>query len=209
MKKKKYIIVLSIFFIVSIYFICESIFFGPFTGIRFIIWEWEHRDTDQTMIILTGNSTLYEEDTSGFEEYLNPDEMAFSWAEEEDDYLMILGENYSRSYFNHEDGIYSNGPMGFYNGAVIVMVEPEKEEIVKEIEISAADGKVIYMDQTKYGLMKHEKVQFYEISSGEMVKEEIIDGFVRDEIYNVDISGFQGELEISRAGEVIYRTKID
>lgn len=208
MKKKKYIIPGIILIIVCLYFICEVYFFTPFTVARLAVWNWEHRNTDQTEILITGKSTLYEKDTSGYERYLNPDEMAISWAKEEEEYLMILGENYSRSYYDHEDGIYSHGPMGFYHGAVIVMVNPGKREVVKEIKISDSDGKVIYMDQTQYVLMKHEKVQFYNIFSGEMIREEIIDDFRRDEIYSVEVSVFGDELRICRDGNVLKKINV-
>ena len=208
-KKKKYIISGSILIIVCLHFICEAYFFTPFTVVRVAVWNWEHRDTDQTEILMTGKNTLYEEDANSYGRYLNLDEVAFSWAEEEEGYLMILGENYSRSYFNHEEGIYNNGPMGFYHGAVIVMVDPEKREAVKKIEILPSDGKVIYMNQTQYALMKHEKIRFYDISSGEMIREEIIDDFIKDEIYSVDFGVFGDELRIRRDGIVLKTIKVN
>ena len=209
MKKKKYIIPGIILIILCLHFICEAYFFTPFAGIKLAIWNFEHRNTDKTEILIIGNSTIYEEDTERFEKYLNLEEMSFSWAEEEDDYMMILGENYSRRYYNHEEAIYSHGPMGFYNGAVIVMVNPKEEKIVKEIEISPTKGKVIYMTSTMYGLMKHEKVQFYEIATGELIKEEIIEDFVKNELYDVDVSSLNNGLKISKEGEIVYSTIVD
>ena len=207
--KKNYILVGIVCSILCVYSVCQFFFPVPFGTIRSAVWDWQHRNTDQTMICITGKSTLYEEDTSRFDKYLNLDEVNFSWAEEEENYLMILGENYSRSYFNYEDVIYSNGPMGFYNGAVIVMVDSKQEKVVKEIEISPSDGKVIYMDSTKYVLIRHPKVKIYEMATGEMIKEEFIEHFVIDEMYDVEVKRLDGELKISRYGEIVYRTNIE
>ena len=195
MKNKKYILI-STFLLLFLYTIWQSFFSSPFGAIKGAVWDYQHKDTDQTTVEILSNSSGYEEDMREFEKYLELDKMNFSRVEKDEDYLLILGENYSRSYYNEEEGIYTKGPMGFYNGAVIVMVEKKKGKVVKEIELSSSDGKVIYMDQNQYGVMKHEKVIFYEISTGEIIKGEIIDNFKNNKTYYVESECNKDEVKI-------------
>ena len=47
------------------------------------------------------------------------------------------------------------------------------------------------------------------MATGEMIKEEFIEHFVIDEMYDVEVKRLDGELKISRYGEIVYRTNIE
>lgn len=187
----------------------------PFGGIKSFLWDMKHRETEKTLIEVEGSGFLdeehmivkYGEDVyrtindeygenyicridqkgiehpiEGIDNYINED-MAFSWAVSSDEYLIILGESYSRSYFSHEDCTYNNGPMGFYNGAIIVIIDMKEKKIVNEYKVP--DGKVVYMDKERYVVMDHEDIRFYQIQTGEIVREEQLEWFEEDREYLV------------------------
>lgn len=122
-------------------------------------------------------------EVEGLDKCIN-ENMIFSWAVVEEEFLMLLGESYSKSRFSEEDSIYASGLMGFYNGAVVVTINMETREIVDERLIT--EGKVVYIDKEQYIVMDHDEIRFYELSTGKLIREELLEVFEVDREYLVE-----------------------
>lgn len=126
-------------------------------------------------------------------EILAGNNKTFSWAIVDEEYLMILGENYSKSYFTEEEGIYSNGPMGVYKGSIIITINLTERMVIEKKTIS--EGKVIYIDKGKYVVMNQEKIKFYNLNTDELIREEQLKKFEVNGEYLVK-NYFKERLEI-------------
>ena len=144
--------------------------------------EEYNEETDENHIYVYDKNEKRHE-VEGLDKSINAN-MVFSWAVMEERFLMLLGESYSKSYFSEEDAIYSSGRMGFYNGAVVVAINMETREIVDERLIT--EGKVVYIDKEQYIVMDHDEIRFYELSTGKLIREELLEVFEVDREYLVE-----------------------
>ena len=129
----------------------------------------------------------------GLNEYIN-EQMPFSKGRADGQYLIIIGENYSPSYWPHEECVYTTGEMEFYNGGTIFVFDMEEKKMVKAYSVK--DGKIIYADKEQYVVMAHENVSFYQMDTGEIFREEIIDLFEKDKMYIIGLNEEGNQLEI-------------
>lgn len=135
-----------------------------------------------------GNKYIIE----GLNRYIN-ENMVFSWAVKDEEYLLIIGENYLPSSWAAEEGVYSNGLVGFYKGASIVAIDMQESKMVEEQSIT--NGKVVYIDKKQYIVLEQEKVKFYQLSTGKLLREEQVNWFEKDKEYWVNWNSFENWIE--------------
>lgn len=110
-------------------------------------------------------------------------QMVFSWSKKIDDYLLVLGENYSTESDALEEPV-NSGKTGLYNGAIITVIDLKERKVISEKEIN--EEQVIYLDKNRYGTIKDGIVRIYDFSSGAIVQKESLEKFEKGKKYIVN-----------------------
>ena len=82
-------------------------------------------------------------------------------------------------------GSLPEGSVGEYLNGHLLYIDMESDQVKESIPIKT--GQVIYMDKDQYATIKNGKIEFYNVSDGEKIKEHEVKGYQMRKDYTVEV----------------------